>query len=112
MQYTVLHVQLCVYNCMFVTHTHLSSPNAIARSSTHPPHARRTRMHCLTRRQLCCPSGIRCMAYCMLVEVNTWLLIARRCIGGKFIELSFYFTWVSGAQRAGLRVPPCCLAAW
>lgn len=35
-----------------------------------------------------------CMAYCMLVEINTWLLIARRTIGGKFIELSFYATWV------------------
>lgn len=35
-----------------------------------------------------------CMAYCMLVEVNTWLLIARRCIGGRAIELAFYATWV------------------
>lgn len=35
-----------------------------------------------------------CMAYCMLVEVNTWLLIARRCIGGKVVEALFYATWI------------------
>lgn len=36
-----------------------------------------------------------CMAACMLVEANTWLLIARRCIGGAVIEAAFYFTWVT-----------------
>lgn len=35
-----------------------------------------------------------CMAYCMLVEVNTWLLIARRCIGTKIIEAAFYVSWI------------------
>jgi hypothetical protein len=30
----------------------------------------------------------------MLVEVNTWLLIARRAIGGKLIEALFYVSWV------------------
>jgi hypothetical protein len=28
-----------------------------------------------------------CMAYCMLVEINTWLLIARRQIGGRVMEV-------------------------
>jgi hypothetical protein len=36
-----------------------------------------------------------CMAHCMLVEVNTWLLIARRTIGGKAVELGFYVSWVA-----------------
>lgn len=36
-----------------------------------------------------------CMAHCMLVEVNTWLLIARRTIGGRAIEVGFYTTWVA-----------------
>jgi hypothetical protein len=35
-----------------------------------------------------------CMSHCMLVEVNTWLLIARRTIGGKAIELGFYASWI------------------
>lgn len=35
-----------------------------------------------------------CMAYCMLVEANTWLLIARRRIGGRLIEAAFYVSWV------------------
>eukprot|EP00878_Enallax_costatus_P004161 GHUV01004390.1.p1 GENE.GHUV01004390.1~~GHUV01004390.1.p1 ORF type:complete len:253 (+),score=52.08 GHUV01004390.1:282-1040(+) len=35
-----------------------------------------------------------CMAYCMLVEINTWLLIARRTIGGKLLEALFYISWV------------------
>ena len=30
----------------------------------------------------------------MTVEVNTWLLIARRVIGGRAIELAFYATWI------------------
>jgi hypothetical protein len=30
-----------------------------------------------------------CMAYCMLVEINTWLLIARRQLGGKLLEVRF-----------------------
>jgi hypothetical protein len=41
------------------------------------------------------------MAACMLVEVNTWLLIARRTLGGKLIEAAFYITWVGcGLGRA------------
>jgi hypothetical protein len=36
-----------------------------------------------------------CMAHCMLVEVNTWLLIARRTIGGKAVELGFYASWIA-----------------
>ncbi|GBF94564.1 hypothetical protein Rsub_06679 [Raphidocelis subcapitata] len=35
-----------------------------------------------------------CMAACMTVEVNTWLLIARRVIGGPLIEAAFYVTWI------------------
>jgi hypothetical protein len=35
-----------------------------------------------------------CMAYCMIVELNTWLLIARRTLGGKLVEVLFYATWV------------------
>lgn len=35
-----------------------------------------------------------CMAYCMLVEINTWLLIARRTLGGKLLEMLFYVSWV------------------
>jgi hypothetical protein len=35
-----------------------------------------------------------CMSHCMLVEVNTWLLIARRTIGGKAVELGFYASWI------------------
>ncbi|KIZ05828.1 hypothetical protein MNEG_2136 [Monoraphidium neglectum] len=35
-----------------------------------------------------------CMSYCMLVEINTWLLIARRRIGGAAITFAFYATWV------------------
>jgi hypothetical protein len=35
------------------------------------------------------------MAACMLVEVNTWLLIARRTLGGRMVEALFYITWVS-----------------
>jgi len=35
-----------------------------------------------------------CMAYCMLVEINTWLLIARRVLGGKVTEALFYISWV------------------
>ena len=30
----------------------------------------------------------------MLVEINTWLLIARRTIGGAVIEALFYVSWV------------------
>jgi hypothetical protein len=36
-----------------------------------------------------------CMAHCMLVEINTWLLIARRRIGGRAIEAGFYASWVA-----------------
>jgi hypothetical protein len=35
-----------------------------------------------------------CMAACMLVEVNTWLLIARRTLGGRALEVAFYVSWV------------------
>jgi hypothetical protein len=35
-----------------------------------------------------------CMAACMTVEVNTWLLIARRVVGGAVVEALFYFSWV------------------
>lgn len=35
-----------------------------------------------------------CMAHCMLVEVNTWLLIARRTLGGRAVEVGFYASWV------------------
>lgn len=35
-----------------------------------------------------------CMSYCMLVEINTWLLIARRTLGGKALEMAFYASWV------------------
>jgi hypothetical protein len=35
-----------------------------------------------------------CMAYCMLVEINTWLLIARRVFGGKVTEAFFYVSWI------------------
>jgi hypothetical protein len=31
-----------------------------------------------------------CMAYCMLVEINTWLLIARRQLGGKLLEVRWF----------------------
>jgi hypothetical protein len=30
----------------------------------------------------------------MLVELNTWLLIARRTLGGKLVEVLFYVSWV------------------
>ena len=30
----------------------------------------------------------------MLVEINTWLLIARRTLGGKALEVGFYVSWV------------------
>lgn len=36
-----------------------------------------------------------CMAYCMLVEINTWLLIARRTLGGRLTEALFYASWVA-----------------
>lgn len=35
-----------------------------------------------------------CMAYCMLVEINTWLLIARRTLGGRLTTAAFYVSWV------------------
>ncbi|KAF8072409.1 hypothetical protein HT031_000068 [Scenedesmus sp. PABB004] len=35
-----------------------------------------------------------CMSYCMLVEINTWLLIARRTLGGRALEAAFYASWV------------------
>ncbi|KXZ55548.1 hypothetical protein GPECTOR_2g1097 [Gonium pectorale] len=35
-----------------------------------------------------------CMSYCMLVEVNTWLLIAKRTVRLPFLEALFYVTWV------------------
>lgn len=40
-----------------------------------------------------------CMAYCMLVEVNTWLLIAKRTVklrvlGVNILEIGFYISWV------------------
>jgi hypothetical protein len=34
------------------------------------------------------------MSACMLVEINTWLLIARRTIGGKLLDAAFYVSWV------------------
>jgi hypothetical protein len=44
-----------------------------------------------------------CMAYCMLVEINTWLLIARRQLGGKLLE-------VCCCCWAALLLLPCCYA--
>mmetsp|Transcript_7166 Transcript_7166/g.15659 ORF Transcript_7166/g.15659 Transcript_7166/m.15659 type:complete len:227 (+) Transcript_7166:71-751(+) len=35
-----------------------------------------------------------CMAYCMLVEVNTWLLIAKRTFRSPLLDVLFYVTWV------------------
>ncbi|PNW72070.1 hypothetical protein CHLRE_16g683700v5 [Chlamydomonas reinhardtii] len=39
-----------------------------------------------------------CMSYCMLVEINTWLLIAKRTIRmpvvTKLLEAGFYISWV------------------
>lgn len=35
-----------------------------------------------------------CMAYCMLVEINTWFLIARRNIPSLLVEALFYVSWV------------------
>ncbi|GLI68083.1 hypothetical protein VaNZ11_012414 [Volvox africanus] len=35
-----------------------------------------------------------CMSYCMLVEVNTWLLIAKRTVRSVVLEVLFYATWV------------------
>ncbi|GLC40748.1 hypothetical protein PLESTB_000026600 [Pleodorina starrii] len=35
-----------------------------------------------------------CMSYCMLVEVNTWLLIAKRTMRSRVLEVLFYVTWV------------------
>ncbi|GIL79747.1 hypothetical protein Vretimale_12344 [Volvox reticuliferus] len=35
-----------------------------------------------------------CMSYCMLVEVNTWLLIAKRTVRSVVLEALFYVTWV------------------
>lgn len=40
-----------------------------------------------------------CMSYCMLVEMNTWLLIARRnmkweVMGVNVLEMMFYISWV------------------
>jgi hypothetical protein len=40
-----------------------------------------------------------CMAYCMLVEINTWLLIARRQLGGKLTEVRQLFA--TAAVAAG-----------
>ncbi|KAL6757015.1 hypothetical protein V8C86DRAFT_2634404 [Haematococcus lacustris] len=42
------------------------------------------------------PQYAWCLAYCMLVEVNTWLLIAKRTIkyGAQLMEVLFYVTWV------------------
>ncbi|KAG2501715.1 hypothetical protein HYH03_000216 [Edaphochlamys debaryana] len=35
-----------------------------------------------------------CMSYCMLVELNTWLLIAKRTLRSKVLEVLFYASWV------------------
>lgn len=35
-----------------------------------------------------------CMSYCMLVEVNTWLLIAKRTLKLWVLEALFYISWV------------------
>eukprot|EP00798_Chlamydomonas_sp_ICE-L_P016501 gene16501-22727_t len=36
----------------------------------------------------------QCMCYCMLVEINTWLLIAKRSTKSIFLEIGFYASWV------------------
>jgi len=42
------------------------------------------------------PRYIWCLSYCMLVEVNTWLLIAKRTfsVGTEALEVLFYLSWV------------------
>ncbi|PNH03361.1 hypothetical protein TSOC_010590, partial [Tetrabaena socialis] len=35
-----------------------------------------------------------CMAYAMLVEINTWLLIAKRTVRLPLLEVLFYVSWV------------------
>lgn len=35
-----------------------------------------------------------CMSYCMLVEVNTWMLIAKRTLKLWVLEVLFYVSWV------------------
>jgi hypothetical protein len=53
----------------------------------------------------------RCMSYCMLVEINTWLLIARRRIGGAAITFAFYATWVSLEHANVVCVSDVCTRA-
>lgn len=40
------------------------------------------------------PKYAWCMSYCMLVEVNTWMLIAKRNMRSKVLEALFYISWV------------------
>lgn len=42
------------------------------------------------------PNYVWALSYCMLVEINTWLLIAKRTIsvGRVLLDVLFYVTWV------------------